>query len=247
MKIFDENGSSRPMPLCSYPHYTSLGQRIGADGSHPQTNQSYPPTVNGWVADAYNPVSGVINWMSVKWTVPSSPTNQGSQIVYFFPGIKHNTTMPDNIIQPVLGWNQLSFTNQWSVAAWSCCKGGNNLHSSAVGVSTGDIISGYMHPDSSTEWYIGINKWVTDHCVLLTYYDATVDETYDLAFGGALEAYSISNCNQYPASGTIAFGSIYMLVNGSPYVPFWTTEFFPVSPSCSIGMTTSSSSVTINY
>jgi hypothetical protein len=43
--------------------------------------------VNRWVVDG-NQVISNITWFSTNWTVPSNPSNRGSQIVYFFNGIE---------------------------------------------------------------------------------------------------------------------------------------------------------------
>jgi hypothetical protein len=241
------------------------GTAVNPDNTKVQINQpcdkslATPPTTNGWVEDGnwYSSAAVYTDW--AYWVVPSGTPQGcfwiGSTLIYMFNALE-NTYSGNDIIQPVLqfGWNSaISGGCNWMIAAWFGANG-NYVHSSYINVNPGDTIYGYMNyvgywQGSNFWWYVQISDVTTSQ----TTYFLVQNPLYTYqhwAFGGALEAYNINNCNQYPSgsSGSTSFtGQSLYNGNGQQLTPSWTKTINPVSPSCSFSVGYSASYVTLGY
>ncbi len=241
--IVAADGARRPLRMCLFPHYHKDGRAAGP--------LFEPPTVNSWVADVNSSSTGASSWISANWTVPHNPTSVGSQVVYFFPGFEPLAT-GDTILQPVLGWNHINTGPGWTIASWNCCRNGNNLHSPLVSVSAGANLFGYV-------WGTGCNtqSGVCSNWQVLTsaanggqttLNTASYGEVLDWDFAGALEAYNVNVCQEYPPDNGITFQNVTVRnASGATVQPSWSTQLLTVTPACSRSASFTNTSATINW
>lgn len=228
-----------PIP-CPYPSY---GGQAGPN-----------PITNGWVEDADWQSSNWIQTSWAYWNVPNSPTC-ASQTLFFFNALEPSTSNPNAIIQPVLQWGSSGAGGgcYWGIASW-WGDYGYFIHSSLVQVNQNDQIFGYMHYVGNTQygccwWYVQASDTTSGVSSYLNFQDAGITFYY-WAFGGALEAYNLSSCDQYPSgsSGQTSFTSITLYDgNNHQLTPSWNRPVNSVTPQCSFTVTASTSSVTLTY
>ncbi len=245
------DGALRAPAACTQPHYSLSGMRVMPDGSSTALAGRTAPTINGWVLDT-NFVSNVsVGRIVANWTVPTAPSNAGSQVIYFFPGLEQLPTV-QSILQPVLGWNGYG-DGAWTLASWNCCVNGTTYHSDPINVSSGDKVTGDTYSTcaagvSCSTWAI-VSKDVTTN--KSTTLNTNPYSSLTWVFGGVLEAYGVDTCNQYPRSGSISFTSIavYNLNKVQIASPSWSHDM-PVgsqSPQCNYGITATSSTTNLVY
>jgi hypothetical protein len=193
------------IPPCPYPHYNGRGEPLfGRTRSSPTPERAHD-TYDGWlVFYAYSGSVGVGSSLNTNWTVPSLPTNVGSQDIAFFNDFETSQI----ILQPVLDFSELP--GQWAIESENCCENNNDLQSTLVPVSPGDDVLGTVTAtdcDSGT----GVCQTWTVTTKDLTTGQSTVLNTS--AFGqvaneinpAVLETYSITSCDMLPANGEVTF------------------------------------------
>ncbi|WP_284320243.1 hypothetical protein [Dyella acidisoli] len=244
------NGVVRKPALCTQAHYRFDGSRVEPNGSFSLPPiQARQPTINGWVEDANYSSSVNIGKIVATWKVPSTPTNQSGQTDYFFPGLEQLPTV-ESILQPVLGYGAFSGT-VWTLSSWNCCVSGTTYYSGPINVKAGDTILGTTQckaANSCSTWTITSKDVTTNTSTTLT------TKPYGnllWVFGGVMEVYGVSSCNQLPASSPLTYSSIavyntaFTKISNTP----WGADY-PVgstSPQCSYNVSTTSSSVTLRY
>lgn len=236
------DGAKRHIPRCDHPHYDRRGNAIFSG--------RIPPEVDGWVAEAED-VTAPVEWLSATWTVPAAPTSNVGQTVYLFPGLEH-TPGAEFIVQPVLAWNGLHAPAGWAIYNWNCCRNGVQLYSPAVAVSTGEAISGYAwgtNCDAATgvcgAWQVRTSSTNSSSTLNTDAYG----QNLNWIFGGVLEAYNVTQCNQYPASGNVAYQNVTAnSVGGVNIPPTWTPVVFSgLTPSCNYAVQANGANVTIQW
>ena len=124
----------RKLTHCQHLQYDVRGNVISA--AHPPS-----PTVNGWLVDG-STYTGQLAFLSANWVVPANPTNISGQVLYFFPALLPEPSN-DEVLQPVLAWNQNG--PGWTIASWRYSTSmQNNHHSALVAVNPGDQLYGYV-------------------------------------------------------------------------------------------------------
>jgi UDP-N-acetylmuramyl tripeptide synthase len=114
----------------------------------------------------------------------------------------------------VLAWNGAFAPGGWSISSWNCCRNGNQIHSDARAVSAGETISGYVAGSNCNDATGVCNSWQVRTSATNTSTTLNTDsygEVLDLAFGGVLEAYNVTACNQYAASLGVTFQNVLSL------------------------------------
>ena len=244
------NGMVRKPALCTQAHYRFDGSRVEPNGSFSLPPiQARQPTINGWVEDANYSSSVNIGKLVATWKVPSTPTNRSGQTDYFFPGLEQLPTV-ESILQPVLGYGAFSGT-VWTLSSWNCCVSGTTYYSGPINVNAGDTILGTTQckaANSCSTWTITSKDVTTNKSTTLT------TKPYGnllWVFGGVMEVYGVSSCNQLPASSPLTYSSIavyntaFTKISNTP----WGADY-PVgstSPQCSYNVSHTSSSVTLKY
>ena len=197
------DGSLERIGPCGYPRYSVTGELItGAE----------PPAIgHSWIESASVTTTTGYGELAAGWVVPPAPTSNDRQTIYFFPGMEDIDDVV-SIIQPVLGWNA-DFGSAWGIASWNCCPSGITVESSPVTVSSGDKISGVMRQtcaagtESCSTWRVTTTDTTTTHSTTLNN-TPSEGQTFNWAFAGALEVYSVSRCSDYPSNGALTFGDI---------------------------------------
>jgi hypothetical protein len=245
--------------VCDFPHYTSRGVEVQA--SRASTNS---PAVNGGQTETSPDISGwlesanILSSSSTKsfggllaiWMVPSNPRGQDDQVLFFFPGFEDiNDTQ--SILQPVLQLNQ----GQWSIASWNCCLNGITTSSPAVSVHSGDEIYGSITNNCPAGTY-ACSAWNVLSLDLSTGESTTLSNTpsdgqsFNWAFGGVLEVYYVSRCEDYPPDRELTFDGIIVFDENLHPVknPPWAGNFDSTStPQCRYGVKSGPQRVTLNF
>lgn len=249
--IESANGMLRKPAACTQAHYRFDGTRVEANGSFslPPISAARKPTINGWVEDANYDSSVNIGKLVATWKVPSTPTNQSGQTDYFFPGLEQLPTV-ESILQPVLGYGAFSGT-VWTLSSWNCCVSGTTYYSGPIKVNAGDTILGTTQckaANSCGTWTITSKDVTTGKSTTLT---TSPYGNLKWVFGGVMEVYGVSSCNQLPASspltytGIAVYNTAFSKISNTP----WGADY-PVgssSPQCGYNVSTTSSSVTLKY
>jgi len=222
---------------------------------HPRLNlhtlepmSSVSPTVSGWVEYAISTATTGLGFLSATWPVPGAPSATGATI-FFFPGSEPSSG--STILQPVLqyGRSAAGGGDYWAAASWFCCPKGWTNHSPLINVNAGDSILGTMSATcsgASCNWSIVTADQSTGASTILAA-DAVVTP-FVWNFGGVLEVYGVTACNQYPVSATTTFSNIVLKDrNGHPMTPAWSPVVLGVTPVCSYTVTNTANSVTVTY
>jgi hypothetical protein len=181
--------------------------------------------------------------------VPSGPTNASGQTLYFFPGLEQSPRVI-SILQPVLAWNGYG-DSAWTMTNWNCCKSGTTFHGPAIPVSTGDRIEGTMKGTCKTgqpcaRWYITSRDVTTGQST--TFKTSAFGQAFNWWFGGAMETYGVSTCNQFPANGAITFDHIKTFdANYNRVTPTWFTSVGGNAPNCAYNVSTTATSTAITF
>jgi len=218
----------RGTPLISTVSVLSNGTNDTITGStlNPlDTHSNKTPTTNGWVENTQfsNCVFGVcqeLSSFSGYWIVPTAPSNVAGQTIFLFIG-EEDYWMTE-IIQPVLQWGSAcdGGGNYWSIASWlvwgSSCS--QSTHTGPYTVKAGDVIYGSMQDVGGGNWKIFVED---TSCGSSCYESETVGANTMYNAYVTLEAYNVNSCNQYPASGSTYFYSMYI----SGGTPGWVYAF----------------------
>ena len=249
---------------CTHPQYDFAGRVVDAStqsptlagtssADAPAAPDSTTPTFSGYVETASTTALGNMSYLHAEWNVPAKPSTKTPQTVYFFPGFE-NTSGSTIIMQPVLAWNQGgSGFSGWSEASWNCCSVGNTYHSSYAAV-TGSTVSGDVSGNGCStssgvcsSWAITTYDYGSQRSV--TFNTNAGGRKMNWVFGGALEAYSISSCNQWPGT-SVKYRNFYLEnVGNVRKYPSWSASGGASGlPSCGYGVTIGSDrSVTVKY
>jgi hypothetical protein len=216
-----KDGGKRKIKACGYPNFPSDG---------------YAPVANGWIEAAQYTAPSRIEKMTARWTVPPIPAQSGS-LIYLFPGIEPSSG--SLILQPVLqyGYGAGGGGDYWAIESWYC--GASCFHSDLRAVNAGDVLDGSMVSSNCTtkkgcNWNITTTDRTTGASTILNV--GGVTQTFTWAFGGALEAYYLSSCTQYPQDPTTFTNLSVSGAKGRAFAPTWGTWKWPVDPACSYGV-----------
>ena len=205
------NGASANMPVCAHPHYTANGVKVIGD----ERGVKDPDISHAWIEYASVTTTSSYGFFYAEWTVPPTPASNNGQTVYFFPGLEDIDDVV-TIIQPVLGWNS-DYASAWGIASWNCCESGTTYEAPPQPVSSGDTILGYMFntcpPGTAPCGSWQILTWDLQNGKSSALNNtSSFGQTFNWAFGGALEVYNIVQCSDYPppppGSPGISFNNI---------------------------------------
>jgi hypothetical protein len=226
----DSELAEEPAP-CGYPRFSARGEPIPEQAPAVESESVPPPRIDGWIEYSSSSAYGPLRFLAADWHVPQHPAIQGSQVVYYFPGLE-STRYWDTILQPVLGW----WGGRWTMASWNCCRNGNIIHSAMVDVYPGDLLHGFMSGTSCSggicpNWQVVTMDYSRGTSTTLN--TISYNEPMDWAVGGTLEAYGIDHCAQLPSNGGVYFENIRAhTVGGADVQEPWTSTVEPVWPNC---------------
>jgi hypothetical protein len=231
------DGTAQQLPACNYPRLIV------------RPNAAAQDETDGWVEYSSFTSATPATRLASRMTVPAAPSSAAGQVVFFFPGMEPaDGTI---ILQPVLQWGESAAGggDSWEMASWSC--GPSCVHSKLAKTATGDTLIGDITGSSCTSsgqcsWKIVTEDSTTGKSTTLTTHGDT--ESYVWLFGGVLEAYGITACNQYPTTGKETFSAVdFYDVNGNYLSASYTGTQTGVSPSCNFKVTPSTSGAVLNF
>lgn len=238
--VLHADGSVAPAAACAWPRYDARGRLVPSAGAlSPQAD------FNGWIAasDSDFDVTPPAGRMVGDFTVPSGPTSQAGQVLYFFPGLEDGQAVI-TILQPVLAWNGFG-DSRWTMTNWNCCKNGSTFHGGTIPVSTGDAIHGSMkgsqcRGDVCTQWKLVSQDKSTGGQT--TFNTQSFGQAFTWYFGGVLEAYGVSQCSHFPSNGRIDFvkDKVFDLQGVQSTPSAWSQFVSGGAPACRFTVTTPS-------
>lgn len=191
------------------------------------------PSDGGWIESAggRSPKGSWIAAMSAVFRVPDMPPARG-QLLYVFPALE--PAQGARILQPVLRLSD----DGWSLASFRVVDQ-DGEHSSFVHTEPGHTIRGTMRgescsADGACTWTITTADVTTGESTTLT-----VDEPvpYTRYVTGALEAYHVTSCGQYPREGLVRFENVVVRDRDDDDLPVapeqWTSQ--EATPECGFG------------
>jgi hypothetical protein len=202
-----------------------------------------PPTINGWLEEAYNNAPGGMNSLTGQWIVGSAPSNQNDPLIYLFNSMQGKGFKGVfYIIQPVLAWGCAAYYlfrcvlggHNWWIASWYVDANNNAYHSAPVTVSVNDQLTGAMQWQNPSSWSCG--RYVNEGYAI-TFANTTSGGSSNLNYCGiqmseadaaVLEVYRVDSCNQLPYAGVQVFSNI----ASSPSFSSWYTQTFSRTPNC---------------
>jgi len=213
------DGKIRAVAQCAYPRFLHNGTRVEAK----DTATHLPEVYNGYLQLVSATLNSGTNELTAYMTVPPNPSSQSGQTLYFFPGLQDAQDVI-SILQPVLGWDGYG-ANNWTIASWNCCKSGTTYVGNNVVVKVGDLIYGTMVNTSGQNWTITATDETNTSLASATLKTKGYSQVFDWVFAGALEAYGVSSCSQFPSSGPIKFTNVQAYVGGQVVSnPSWTIQ-----------------------
>jgi hypothetical protein len=244
--------AAREIPACAHRRYDVRGELVvegeaAATSSGPDARK---PTISGWVESANSTAIGPASYLHAQWNIPPAPASHAGQTIYFFPGLETASSSSTTILQPVLGWNAGGGIAGWSLASWNCCKSGTTQHSGFI-PAPGSTVSGDIGGTSCTNgvcshWQVVSYDWSSQRSTTLN--TSAFGLQMNWLFGGVLEAYGVSACNELPSS-TVTFSAFYVNNANGTHVatPAWRHDVGSPSPSCGYNITQSGSNVILHY
>jgi hypothetical protein len=246
--IYHADGTIDSMPACAYQHYTSDGQLVPMELATvpPKTSDSKltrltpggdeeskePPYIShSWMVDVEAFTSSSYGKITSKVIVPKAPSSHDGQIIYLFPGMQDNGHVK-TIVQPVLSWNTPYYKkgDVWSITSWNCCTKGTLFVSPGEGVNTGDTIYGEIY-DQCSAGTLECGKWTiytkdeTNGAWTKLYNESNFGQTFNWAFGTALEVYYVKQCSDYPEGGKLVSSDVTLYNDKFQVVkPTWYTS-----------------------
>ena len=253
------------IPPCAYTRYSLAGRALpeGAPATERQARRSpHPPggqpTYDGWVTWYDTNVITVVpgSTLVTEWTVPLPPTNVGDQDIAFF----NDFETKDIILQPVLDFSEIP--GEWGIESENCCGptgNGNDVQSTIVQVSAGDVIRGEIDMASCaasgdcSNWTVKTTDVTTGKSTSLTMQNP--GEAADEVNPAVLETYGVTSCDMLPANGEATFYDNTLANGTTPEPETYVLETIlspPMAPSgfpttCGYGGSTSGNSYTLVF
>jgi hypothetical protein len=239
--VLRSDGTRQATAACAYPSFGARGERRAAPAA----------SFSGWLANSNTDpsVTPAANELSADWVVPASPAKAAGQTLYFFPGLE-SVPRTLSILQPVLAWNGYG-NAAWTMANWNCCIRGTVYTGPPIPVSPGDQIHGQMVGDCSTgrpckAWKIVSTDVTTGTTTTMN--TKAYTQVFNWYFGGVLEVYGVSTCDQFPANGSITFTNVLAYDTKARLVtPVWSTDISSAAPACGYAVDATTNQTTISF
>jgi len=180
----------------------------------------------GWVTAAYWPdqVPQPVTSFQADWQVPLPPLEQENQLIYLFDGLLDMAGSKSGIIQPVLQWGCSNFDgdpnwggNYWTIASWYVTGDTEVYHTVPVVVYPGQVLTGLMLQSKAGNSYDCI-------CAFNGFTPTLIEVSNPTPFAEpviTLEAYNLSQPNDYPQTELTAFVNIQLKTTAGPPATPW--------------------------
>lgn len=247
------NGSYDALPACVHPHYNAKGE-----ASPGASVEGEPPAIgHSWIEDeSIGTSNSSYGELTADWQVPMTPTSNDGQTLYFFPGMA-DYNYDVGIIQPVLGWNA-DYSGAWGIASWSYVNpgSGSTYESLPMAVNSGDRINGTIVSTCSAgtvtcgSWNIVTTDVTSGQSTTLSQ-TSNQQQTFNLAFGGVLEVYSVTRCGDYPPDAAVTFSNVALYDYNFSLIssPGWYFDnyYSSLTPQCNYGAQATEQQVVLSY
>lgn len=244
-RVRNAAGSERSLGSCAAPHFGAGGQPADVGGP----GGSDGP-FSGWIEWSYQTLDApaAVKSLEATWTVPSAPSRVAGQTLYIFPGAR-SYPATGSILQPVLAWNAQG-DQAWSMTNWNCCIAGKAYSGSPMKVATGDVVRGKIEgancgPNGVChDWSVRSADLTTGRSS--TFKTKAYGQAFNNFFGGVLEAFGLSTCDQMPANGSIDLHDIVVTgTDGSTLLPTWSTQ--ASAAYCATGVAASADDTSLTF
>jgi hypothetical protein len=247
--IRHSDGSAESCPVCNYAHYTANGEAVapglpapGQALSSRAADAVTPASIPGQavINQAYTSTTTSYGQIVATWVVPSAPTSNDGQTLYFWPGLE--PTDQSIVLQPILGW----FYGSWWIFGANCCPGGVNYTSPLLNVNPGDQIQGTVQANcppgtlNCGSWNVIAQDLTAGTSSLLSTSNSGPPMSY--AYAGVTETYNIAQCSDFPPNGSMTFNAAlydnnFNLISN----PGWRTPILwsSFTPQCNYGASVS--------
>lgn len=225
------------LPRCRHPHFAFHGPRRAAVTTWERN----------WISSHWFS-STPVGSMTARFAVPPAPSKNGA-ILFYFPA-----TQPRSgrlILQPVLQWgpSQVGGGDYWAVSNWFCQYDGHCRFSPLLRVDPGDTLLGTMSSSctgATCDWAVVTKNETTGATTKLQVTGVT--DSFTSHFGGTIESWGVTTCQQYPPTGRVVFEDIAMADrSGAAMTPLWSSFIETINPPCNYGVTFTPATTTITY
>lgn len=157
--------------------------------------------------------------LDATFKVPKKPMAVDGQVVFLFPGLVQTNPI-ETILQPVLSWDNFGEA-RWQYVSWNCCGAdgsGTANYSTPIDVNVGDKLYGQMSMNCpvgsgtcSSYSIVSMDETTNEYSTLDTGDSGVTGSSGEVdnwIVGAALEAYGVTNCQEFPATGSIKFSKI---------------------------------------
>jgi hypothetical protein len=251
--IHDAAGRSRSVASCAKPRFDRAGNAIAPGSTRaalPSAQAAAATAYNGWVESYSTSSIGALSFLTSTWVVPATPSagNQG-QTIFFFNGLEGLPNV-ESILQPVIAYEN----GAWSATSWNCCATGTTFTGNTISINPGDVIVGTVTGTNCNTSTGLCNDWLIETLDQNTNQASSLQtESWGVAlnwvFPAVMEVYGVTACNDFPASGKLAFfDQAYTTVAGSSGTSAsWSLGLGSVTPSCGYAGQNSGSTVTLDF
>ena len=248
----------------SDPNMGSGSGKADGDGSpdagHLADGATTGGPINGWVEYAAFTSPTPVVKLTATFVVPELPhpaaTFPPGQWPWgvFYPGFEPMPPHGEVILQPVVGYDLDPANRGWTMLGADCCELPSPWASENKPVATGDEIHFTIQGSSCnatgacTTWSIGAQDITSGTSSVFTTHDEP--RSFHWVFGGVLEAYSVTSCDQLPPAGRVAFTNIVVTdINGAVVATPWEGAVLPYnsSPACGYSAEPGSDSVVLHF
>ena len=169
---------------------------------------------DGWVTYAECSIYGInpptIREFSSKWIVPSPPIKRSSQLLYLFISLMTIEEGKGHILQPVLQWgvSPAGGGEYWSICNWYVTSDNLFFHDSLVRVNPGDTIEGSISLIANYNNSYSYRSSFKLHSLETNFVVENLPELLKPHI--VLEAYNVTDCNEYPLDEKLRFTNIHI-------------------------------------
>jgi len=176
----------------------------------PQRQQA--TEAQGWIAYAWWANTGsAITRFTTTWTVPGTPSEQGSQTLFLFNGMQDGTTHTSYIIQPVLQWGPSAAGGgkYWSITNWYVSSR-HAFFGTLVNVSPGATLTGVMTETAASGKNYSYNSSFSGYPAASDLQVNGVPQAFWAA--ETLESYNVTHpATMYPPDASLSMHDIQIL------------------------------------
>jgi len=187
------------------------------------TTESTFSEIDGWLDYVYYWPSSYVASFEAYYTVPTAPTLDNDQVLFYFIGTENLESDDISILQPVLTYN--NGIPGWNMASWNCCPDGEAWVSDSIaGLNVGDVMYGSISIDEDyativSTTYSKADGSATGESVTL---EVATDDRYFNWLDVTLEVYGVTECSEFSSSTMSITSMVATDIDGNTIESDWT-------------------------